>query len=462
MKKIIIVLCLSLILAISFLPASPVSSAPTTWTGATGRNYAYGLTTDGIYNYIGGSEYAGGPAWIDKVEIATNQTVLTWHGTFDQGNLIGLVYLNGAVYACLQSISIYPSHVIKVWTDTMTTAWVWDDPDEIAGTLLYGNEAGITTDDTYIYFGREQGVSKIWKLAQDGAEAGLWILPGGGAQRIFTMTVYKPTGMLYAVADSNNWANGMALLYEISTATMTTVSKYVPTNDDAFGQGVTVDDTGTNVYVATRQIYNEGNSPIRVSQISLATKTKVNQWRAPAGQLGSGQGMTFANGYLLVPTYFSSRPEQLVMLDTTMTPVWTLDAPAGMTGMYNILASATNLTLGFFNYSNPPTTPATMVTMPFPVINPPTPAPTPTPSPTPTPTPTPTPSPTLRGIVVVPEGQTSAVIYHALRITPAFVAISPTSDVTGMQYWVSKNDTTFTLHLSIPARVGQTFDWEVR
>ncbi len=327
---------------------TPVITSEGTWAGVTDQNLLYALATDGTYLYVGGSmAYETQPVWMAKVRIATLETVATWTGEATQYNALNALYLDGYVYMCLQNGNINePSQVVKIRASDMTLVGTWTDPDGVT------NLAGITTDGTYLYVGREQQTAKVRKLnPSDMSLVATWT--DTGPNRAFTL-VYDGT-YLYVGEDTNP-----AKVIKINTTTMTTVSVWTGSTGDGYCEGVVFD--GTYIYAGLYRI-SDYSLPMRIVKIDRTTMTTVAVWNGADGQASGIEGFSYYDGMLWAPISVpATGPDLILGVDpASMTTVSTWSAPMGQTGLMSCCFDGTFLYIGFFNWGSPPTQPGQVI-----------------------------------------------------------------------------------------------------
>ncbi len=328
-----ILLTLFAVLAVCF--PTWAASGDSTWVGATGENLLYALVTDGTYLYAGGSkEYMVSPAWMAKISLATLETVAVWTGGAGQTNAVNALYLDGYVYMCLQNgIINEPSQVVKIRVSDMTLAGTWTDPDGIM------NLAGIVTDGTYLYVGREQQTAKVRKLNPSDMSLVLtWVSDGGAALRAFTLAY--DGAYIYVGCD-----NPPAMVIKINPINMGTVAIWTGATGQDFCEGVMTDNV--SVYAILRTDWN-ATLPYQVVKIDKRTMATVASIKGTDNQTTGGEGFNLIAGYLYVPIH-PKDPGQLVIIDSNnMTPIQTWTAQNGQHSLLTTYFDGTYLYAGFW------------------------------------------------------------------------------------------------------------------
>lgn len=318
-----------------------------TWIGAAGQNQGYGVACDGTYIYAVNCCYDDPSAKVIKINPADMSTVAVWTGIANVENRgLDIVYHDGYLYILTQS---NPGKAIKIDASTMTTADSWTDPD--GGAAI---PAGITTDGTYIYIGRERNSvgardGKVYKIRMsDMTTIDTWTgsTPGKAAWALTYDGTY-----LY-VGDQAEPAK----VYKIDTSTMTTIGTWT----GAAGQNISMElvNDGTYLYAGLLTI------PGKVVKIAISSMTTSETWTAAAGQnYVVHSGMLFLNGY--VYANIGVNPTLTKCIDSSdMSTVETRRSVYGQAGPYGICYDGTYLYVGFF------ISPAQVVQMSlFPEIN---------------------------------------------------------------------------------------------
>jgi hypothetical protein len=196
-----------------------------TWTGETGQDYVnyHGLVCDGTYLYLS-LNTAAPTVNVLKIQISDLTTVDSWTHPVDGRRSRGLHLFNSYLY--IGDNTSTNSKVFKVDPSTMETTATWTSTDSVVG--IYA----ITNDGTSIYAGGQGSVpAVVTKInVSDMSKIATWTGDDVWYYEYKVDCLTWDGSYLYAGLDTYDIGDTEAsLVTKIDTSTMTTVSRWIPT-----------------------------------------------------------------------------------------------------------------------------------------------------------------------------------------------------------------------------------------